>query len=298
MMVELTNILSRMTEMVEQEHESDVIHKEILDMLTRSQMKTAASNWINHSIIMLERTYRSKKEEIERKRLLDEGVSKNKKLLEKWNSPPEKTKREEFREELNRKEKEYKIERENLAEDIIKNLAEPITTWKDLILWLQSEKTTYGPRGGIKTRTELIDDPGVRKAACLIIDSLPVDPRFANFKYHLTHHHSLASRSWLFSANLSLIMDNVVTEAIEERGYGAAMRFTTAFKNTYFALGNGTKITWGEATIEHHDKRIHMMKGKATSIMEDVILHEQVKQALIEAGVECLNELPDNVEAI
>lgn len=65
------------------------------------------------------------------------------------------------------------------------------------------------------------------------------------------------------------------------------------FLRASIALGDGTRITWGEATAEQHLQRIAMLEGQMAGVAVTAERHRIAVAAITEAGVSCLNDLPD-----
>lgn len=64
-----------------------------------------------------------------------------------------------------------------------------------------------------------------------------------------------------------------------------------------FALGNGLKVTWGEATIEQHKQRIGMLRAMMLGTQQTMKLHEGAVKSLKATGALCLNDLVEHVQA-
>lgn len=62
--------------------------------------------------------------------------------------------------------------------------------------------------------------------------------------------------------------------------YVAAMEFTEAFLNSEFAVGDGRRVTWGDATSDDHIARIKLMQAQIAGINEDIELHQRVVEVL------------------
>ena len=70
--------------------------------------------------------------------------------------------------------------------------------------------------------------------------------------------------------------------------------YTAAFMELLreaFSLGDGTRVTWGAATIEHHEQRIAMLRAMAAGIEATIGRHEAAVLRLREAGAKCLSDL-------
>lgn len=61
--------------------------------------------------------------------------------------------------------------------------------------------------------------------------------------------------------------------------------------NSEFARGDGTTVTWGDATLDDHHHRIAMHKKNATAGLEGAARHTAAVEAITQAGVTSLNEL-------
>lgn len=70
----------------------------------------------------------------------------------------------------------------------------------------------------------------------------------------------------------------------------AAMEFTEAFLNSKFAIGNGRRVCWGDATRDDHVARIKFMQSRIEGIAEDIALHERVLSVLSDLNVETLRQ--------
>ena len=56
-----------------------------------------------------------------------------------------------------------------------------------------------------------------------------------------------------------------------------------------FALGNGERVTWGEATIPQHLMRISMLEKKVAGINQTIGHHQEAIEMIKAAGSDCLN---------
>ena len=60
-----------------------------------------------------------------------------------------------------------------------------------------------------------------------------------------------------------------------------------------FALGDGSRVRWGDATIKQHEARIDYLAKQRDGIDATIQRHRAVIEQLRAAGVSCLNELKD-----
>ncbi len=59
-----------------------------------------------------------------------------------------------------------------------------------------------------------------------------------------------------------------------------------------FPLGDGTRVSWGDATADDHRKRIAMLERLHNGIAATIGRHVEALELIEAAGVRCLNELP------
>lgn len=62
---------------------------------------------------------------------------------------------------------------------------------------------------------------------------------------------------------------------------------------TRFALGDGTRVTWGEATIDQHRQRIDMLTSIASGTVETAARHHAAISMIESASAGCLADLTD-----
>lgn len=58
-----------------------------------------------------------------------------------------------------------------------------------------------------------------------------------------------------------------------------------------FVIDDGTRVRWGEATVEHHQRRAAMMRNLADRNIADAARHERAIEMILQAGVTCLDEV-------
>lgn len=80
-------------------------------------------------------------------------------------------------------------------------------------------------------------------------------------------------------------------KAITDYAVEMHMQWTTDLLSSPFALSDGTLITWGEATVEHHRERVEMFQRNAVANMEGAARHEAALRDLTSAGATTLNDL-------
>lgn len=59
-----------------------------------------------------------------------------------------------------------------------------------------------------------------------------------------------------------------------------------------FPLGDGTRVSWGDASADDHRKRIAMLERLHNGIAATIGRHAEAVELIESAGVRCLNELP------
>jgi len=60
-----------------------------------------------------------------------------------------------------------------------------------------------------------------------------------------------------------------------------------------FVLDDGTRVTWGEATVEQHQRRAAMLRTHADRVMMTADRHERAAALIAEGGATCLADLLD-----
>ena len=68
------------------------------------------------------------------------------------------------------------------------------------------------------------------------------------------------------------------------------LEVTKELLDTYVPLGDGTRVTWGEMTVEHIDQRIAILIPTAVGTLEGISKLQQARDLITEAGVSNLNE--------
>lgn len=64
-----------------------------------------------------------------------------------------------------------------------------------------------------------------------------------------------------------------------------------AYLNERFFVPGIGFVTWAEATVEHHTRRITYLSDKAQSILDTAARHEEAITQINAAGVKCLGEV-------
>jgi hypothetical protein len=68
---------------------------------------------------------------------------------------------------------------------------------------------------------------------------------------------------------------------------------TTELLNTVFATGDGTRVTWRDASVLQHEARIDMLTAMITGTSQTAAMHIAAVRMIKDAGVETLGQLTD-----
>lgn len=82
-----------------------------------------------------------------------------------------------------------------------------------------------------------------------------------------------------------------VRALIETEAEYVRIETTRELLSTMFALGDGTRITWGAATVAQHRQRIEMLTVNAAGIIEAATRHHAAIRMIEGGDASCLNEL-------
>lgn len=72
---------------------------------------------------------------------------------------------------------------------------------------------------------------------------------------------------------------------------GKPASMSSELSSSPFAPGDGSRVTWGEATIDDHRQRVAMLKGQRSGLDRTIKRHEEAIVALEKSGARCLNDL-------
>lgn len=82
-----------------------------------------------------------------------------------------------------------------------------------------------------------------------------------------------------------------MTALIEQIAAETRLEVTAELLGSEFALGDGRRVTWGEATIADHEQRIAMVTANAVANAEDAARHQAAVSLLKERGLDTLAEI-------
>jgi hypothetical protein len=82
-----------------------------------------------------------------------------------------------------------------------------------------------------------------------------------------------------------------VRELIDEVAGETRLETTRELLSTIFALGDGSQVTWGDATAEQHEQRIEMLTRNAVGVVETAARHAAAVRMIRESGATCLAQI-------
>lgn len=93
------------------------------------------------------------------------------------------------------------------------------------------------------------------------------------------------------SAYYALRRAEAVDKLIEEVRESTRLEVTEELMDALFALGDGTKVSWGDATIEQHRQRLAMLHGNLDGLAETAGRHARAIEMLEESGAHTLRQI-------
>jgi hypothetical protein len=70
-----------------------------------------------------------------------------------------------------------------------------------------------------------------------------------------------------------------------------AVQWTVELLESSFALPDGTRVRWGDATVSQHADRASALESQAASVVETAALHRQAIDAIRDRNVNTLREV-------
>ena len=92
------------------------------------------------------------------------------------------------------------------------------------------------------------------------------------------------------SAFTDLFADKSGTVHIPNIETSDSLKTFLALLSTRFSTGDGEIVTWGDATIAHHQRRISFLENMRGGITETIERHHNAIKIIRDRDVECLNE--------
>lgn len=89
------------------------------------------------------------------------------------------------------------------------------------------------------------------------------------------------------AAKLNASLNNLLADYRKD----LRMEWTEELLESTFALGDGTRVSWGEATIDQHQERVAMFMGNVAANIEGAARHEQAIVDIKTAEVSCLSDV-------
>lgn len=91
-------------------------------------------------------------------------------------------------------------------------------------------------------------------------------------------------------ARLSAILGHA-RNAVSSMVHELKIEWTAELLDTVVALGDGTKVAWGEATYAQHDQRASMLERNGAVNLEAAARHRRAMEELEAAGAETLRQM-------
>ena len=92
------------------------------------------------------------------------------------------------------------------------------------------------------------------------------------------------------SAFIDLFIRNGADVRIPNIASGEDVAAFLALFSKRFSIGNGEMVTWGDATIAHHEQRIAFLENMRGGITETIERHRNAITLISENGATCLND--------
>lgn len=84
---------------------------------------------------------------------------------------------------------------------------------------------------------------------------------------------------------------SAVAALLEEYRREVIVEWTTELLSAEFALGDGQRVTWGEATVDQHAMRIGLLTQNVRGNLDAIERHEAAIKAISDGGVSRLAEI-------
>lgn len=96
----------------------------------------------------------------------------------------------------------------------------------------------------------------------------------------------------IFAQSQQRILD-IVQDTVTSRAQEMFAKWTSELLASTFALPDGTRVTWAEATSQQHRDRIEMLNKQAAGTIETAALHERALRDMGQAGVSRLADIKE-----
>jgi hypothetical protein len=98
---------------------------------------------------------------------------------------------------------------------------------------------------------------------------------------------------WLSESALDRMFYNDINRALQD--YADKIRFevTAELLDTVFAIGDGTKVSWRDATVTQHEQRVELLTKMIVGTTETAAMHIRAVRMIKDAGVDTLGQLAE-----
>jgi hypothetical protein len=120
--------------------------------------------------------------------------------------------------------------------------------------------------------------------AILMIGDTDDPEDWVNFEYHWVP-------SYLREYALEISFRREIDAALQEYADHIRFEVTAELLDTVFATGDGTRVSWREATVAQHEDRIDMLTKMIAGTSETAAMHMRAVEMIKDAGVDCLGQI-------
>lgn len=105
------------------------------------------------------------------------------------------------------------------------------------------------------------------------------------------HYEAERSRGAKQAQEIQRIFEGAIDSQIEQKAREIGMEWTAELLTATFALPDGTRVRWGEATKEQHREREAQLAKNASRNLEAATRHRAAILVLEESGAACLDQI-------
>lgn len=116
-----------------------------------------------------------------------------------------------------------------------------------------------------------------------ILSSISNREEIENFLENFDWDYAEELRYQRYSETLEILIDMEVQFKF--------LRLTDNLLNSFFALGDGNEVTWGQATIEQHQQRISLLMGHTIGTIDTIVRHKTAINMIQDKNVNCLSNI-------